>query len=255
VWPPRSRRGIVLSMTATLTASAGATMVVVSWNLQGRGPRRLRLTEACDAWQPDVLLLQEADAERIGSALPPSLGARHAWPHAATPPGIVIASRWPLEDVGSVAAGPDPWDRERVCWARLMSRLGPIVVGAVHLAAPLLPGAPSRRVRQRTAVAAWAEDRRSGGDLLIVGGDFNTVHPRLPGLTDASDAAGGSTWRPLATGWLPPVLRLDAIFVSPGLAASGSVDDRWRGSDHCPVVARIGPAPSVARPDAMLRGR
>jgi endonuclease/exonuclease/phosphatase family metal-dependent hydrolase len=60
-------------------------------------------------------------------------------------------------------------------------------------------------------------------------------------MTDASAAAPRPTWRPLAASWLRPSLRLDAIFVAPGLSALDAiVGDGWRGSDHLPVVARIG---------------
>ena len=59
-------------------------------------------------------------------------------------------------------------------------------------------------------------------------------------MTDACAAAPLATWRPLATSWLRPVLRLDAIFLSNGFnVRQASVADSWRGSDHLPVVARI----------------
>ena len=48
-----------------------AELVVVSWNLQGRDPGRIRLADAIAAWAPDVLLLQEADGELIRAGLPP----------------------------------------------------------------------------------------------------------------------------------------------------------------------------------------
>jgi endonuclease/exonuclease/phosphatase family metal-dependent hydrolase len=59
-------------------------------------------------------------------------------------------------------------------------------------------------------------------------------------MTDACAAAPLPTWRPLATSWLRPLLRLDAIFVGPGVSVvDAHVGDSWRGSDHLPVVARI----------------
>ncbi len=78
------------------------------------------------------------------------------------------------------------------------------------------------------------------GERLIVAGDFNTRNPHLPRMTDASGAAPLPTWRPLARSWMPPMLRLDAVFVSNGLnVRHASVANGWRGSDHLPVVARI----------------
>jgi hypothetical protein len=36
------------------------------------------------------------------------------------------------------------------------------------------------------------------------------------------------------------MLRIDAVFAPDAASAGAAVDDRWRASDHCPVVARIG---------------
>ena len=78
------------------------------------------------------------------------------------------------------------------------------------------------------------------GERLIVAGDFNTHNPEMPGMTDGCAAAPLATWRPLATSWLRPVLRLDAIFLSDGFnVRDASVADGWRGSDHLPVIGRI----------------
>jgi endonuclease/exonuclease/phosphatase family metal-dependent hydrolase len=115
-----------------------------------------------------------------------------------------------------------------------------ITVASAHLLAPLAPGRRARRDSQRQALATWAEGRLAAGERLVIAGDFNTHNPHLPRMTDACAAAPLPTWRPLATSWFRPVLRLDAILVGPGLSVHDAfVDDRWRGSDHLPVIARI----------------
>lgn len=218
-----------------------AELVVVSWNLQGRGARHLRLADALEQWQPDVLCLQEANEDKLDAFLPPTFRSRLWWPTAGTPPGIVIASHFALEEQGLLSPSDPPWDRPRVAWARLRLEDGPLTVVSAHLVAPLAPGRRGRRDAQRLALASWAAELVTSGERLLIAGDFNTHNPALPGMTDASGAAPRPTWRPLARTWLPPVLRLDAIFLANGLTVRGTVvEDGWRGSDHLPVVARIG---------------
>jgi endonuclease/exonuclease/phosphatase family metal-dependent hydrolase len=216
------------------------TLVVVSWNMQGRVPERLRLADALAEWQPDVLLLQEADGDEIGHVLPSTFQSRLWWPTAATPPGIVIASHLALDGQALHDPRDAPWDRPRLAWARLRLDGSSLTVASCHLLAPLRPGGRARRDSQLQALATWAEGLLAAGERLVVAGDFNTRNPRLPRMTDVSGAAPLPTWRPLATSWLRPLLRLDAIFVDPGLSVRDAyVGGTWRGSDHVPVVARI----------------
>lgn len=215
-------------------------LTALTWNLQGRACDRLRLPNAFADLRPDLLLLQEADGDRVGEVLPPGFHSRLWWPTAGTAPGIVIASHLPLEEQGILDPVDPPWDRPRVCWARFRWAGGPLTVASVHLSAPLLPGARARRDAQRAELAGWAEAMVAGGERLIVGGDFNTRDPQLPRMIDACAAEPMPTWRPLAGTWMRPLLRLDAIFTSPALSASeAGIGAEWQGSDHLPVVARI----------------
>ena len=214
-------------------------LTVLTWNLQGRPPSRLGLAEGLRSWRPDVLLLQEADGDRIGEILPPSFQSRLWWPTAGTPPGIVIASHLAPEKQGILEAVDPPWDRPRVAWARFRLDAAALTVASVHLLAPLRPGARARRDAQLDELAAWAEAWVAGGERLVVAGDFNTRDPRLPRMVDACGATPLPTWRPLAVPWMRPMLRLDAIFLAPGLRTlDAGIGDR-RGSDHVPVIARI----------------
>jgi endonuclease/exonuclease/phosphatase family metal-dependent hydrolase len=212
----------------------------MTWNLQGRAPGGLRLAEALREWRPDVLLLQEADGDLVGDVLPSTFQSRLWWPTAGSPPGIVIASHLALEKQGLLDPVDPPWDRPRVGWARLRLDGGPLTVASVHLRAPIPPGTRVRRDAQLRTVASWTEAWFARRERLVVAGDFNTINPRLPRMTDASADGPRPTWRPLAGSWLRPVLRLDAIFLAPGIRAlDATVGNRWQGSDHLPVVARI----------------
>ncbi|HET9880050.1 MAG TPA: endonuclease/exonuclease/phosphatase family protein [Candidatus Limnocylindria bacterium] len=214
-------------------------LTVLTWNLQGRAPPRLGLAEALRAWQPDVLLLQEAHGDRVGEILPPSFQSRLWWPTAGTRPGIVIASHLALEEQGILEPVDPPWDRPRVAWARFRLGAAALTVASVHLLAPLRLGARARRDAQLDELAAWAEAWVAGRERLVVAGDFNTRDPRLPRMVDACGDTPLPTWRPLAVPWMRPMLRLDAIFLAPGLRAlDAGIGDR-RGSDHLPVIARI----------------
>jgi endonuclease/exonuclease/phosphatase family metal-dependent hydrolase len=218
-----------------------AELVVFSWNMQGRAPDRLSLADTLREWRPDVLLLQEANGDRIGEVLPATFQSRLWWPTAGSPPGIVIASHLSLEEQGLLEPIDPPWDRPRVAWARLRLEDGPLTVASVHLRAPIPPGTRARRDSQLRTLATGAVPWVTGRERLVVAGDFNTINPRLSGMTDACGHTRRPTWRPLATSWLNPVLRLDAIFLDPSMRAlDGIVGDQWRGSDHLPVVARIG---------------
>jgi endonuclease/exonuclease/phosphatase family metal-dependent hydrolase len=215
-------------------------LVVASWNLQGREPRRIGLAGAIESWQPDVLLLQEAHGDRVGDVLPSTFSTRLWWPTAGTRPGIVIASRLLVEEQGILDPTDPPWDRPRVAWARLRTSAAPLTVASVHLMAPLLPGRRSRRDAQRAELAAWAEALAAADAPLVVAGDFNTRDPRLPRMADACAPEPLPTWRPLAVAWMRPLLRLDAILVSPAVRSiHAGIGDASRGSDHLPVIARL----------------
>lgn len=191
-------------------------------------------------WDPDILLLQEADGDRVGALMPASFQSRLWWPSAGTAPGIVITSHLGFEESGVLEASDRPRDRPRVSWARFRLGSASLIAASVHLLAPLMPGARARRDAQRGELAGWCEALSAGGASLIVGGDFNTRDPRLPRMTDACAGDPLPTWRPLAAPWMGPILRLDAIFVTPGMRVlEAGIGDRWRGSDHLPVLARI----------------
>jgi len=208
-------------------------LVVASWNMQGRDPASIGLPEAVREWNADVLLLQEARGDRVRDALP-DYRTCLSWPL-----GIALVSRFAHEEMGTARGGVAEGQQPRLGWARLRLDDGPITVATVHLMSPPLPGTPGRRRTQRAAVARWAAERVAAGERVVVGGDFNTIDPSLDGLADLSEA-NGATWRLLAVPWLPPIFRIDAVFGGGGVERlSGGVDDRWRGSDHCPVVVRI----------------
>ena len=216
-------------------------LTVVSWNTQYRDPEQLELGAMLDAVRPDILLLQEALGQQVSEALPAEFVTRCFWQWPGWDLGVMIASRLPLESSGSIAAAGEPWDRERVCWARLSTTSGPFTAMAIHLTPPMRSRLHQRRDAQRVALGEYVAHLAAAGERFVVGGDFNTINPKLPAVVDVCEpGARKATWRHEYAKWLPPLLRLDAMFVSPQIKIlDGHADSRWRASDHVPVTARL----------------
>lgn len=206
------------------------------------------------AADPDVILLQEyaphwhrAMQERL---LPD-------WPHYIGVPqsdsfGIAIYSRFPLED----ATAGLPLDDLGIPQIRATVRMPhwSVDVYNIHLLPPRTLWYTTehrlqfdRMVRMLAGGAAGSEQR-----AYFIGGDFNftDASPQAAalgelGLTDAQDLAGsglGLTW-PVnsALRYAPvPGLRLDHVYLSPGLTARDMAVGVGPGSDHRPLVVTVG---------------
>jgi endonuclease/exonuclease/phosphatase family metal-dependent hydrolase len=222
---------------------------VVTWNLLGRLPRHVGLDRLVAEWDPALLMLQEANGDAIGAdeRLTRTFPHRFMVREAGYRPGMAILSRHPITKTGSLRDPPRAFDRPRLLWAEILLPAGGTVVAAsVHAAAPdsllVPPYNPIRRNRQLAAIRAFAQALPDGGSHAVIGGDFNTVRYRIEGMIDAAEAggAGGPTWRGLPVRWMPPLLRLDRLFVGRGFRVTGArVGTAFHGSDHCPVGATL----------------
>lgn len=223
-----------------------APLTVLTWNLQGRAPGHVGLSRVLARHQPDLVFLQEADASAM--AAEPSIAE---WlPHsyidraAGSRPGMAILSRLPLRHASTLRLGPGTWDRPRILVASVAHAEGELLAVCVHAKAPMpvpfLHAGP--RNRQLAELSIWLAQQRAAGQRMVVAGDFNAVSWRLDGLLDAAEAVGSAdaTWRPIGVPWLPAVLRLDRIFISPSIGVNSlSVACGASRSDHCPVIARL----------------
>jgi endonuclease/exonuclease/phosphatase family metal-dependent hydrolase len=223
-------------------------LTVLTWNLQGRAPGRAGLSRVLNEVVPDLILLQEVAPDAI--AADAHLAAWHWYAvDGAGHSGMAILSRRPplqVETLGprALPGGEDVWDRARVLLARVPLAGGQEVLALnIHARAPLpmplLHAGP--RNRQLAALGAWIEERAATGSRMVVAGDFNAVRCRLDGLVDSAEALRtNATWRPFGVPWLPALLRLDRVFVSPSikpLATRVICHASW--SDHCPLLATL----------------
>jgi endonuclease/exonuclease/phosphatase family metal-dependent hydrolase len=224
-------------------------LTVLTWNLQGQAPGRAGLSTVLNEVVPDLILLQEVDPDAIAADAQLATWHWYAVDGAGHSPGMATLSRRPPLQVetlgpGALPGGEDVWDRARVLLTRIPLAGGQEVMALnVHARAPLpmplLRAGP--RNRQLAALGAWIEERAAAGSRMVVAGDFNAVRCRLDGLVDTAEALrANATWRPVGVPWLPAVLRLDRVFVSPSitpLATRVICHASW--SDHCPLLATL----------------
>jgi endonuclease/exonuclease/phosphatase family metal-dependent hydrolase len=221
-------------------------LTVLTWNLQGRAPDQVGLSRVLAQHEPDLVFLQEADASALAAQPSVADWLPYAYTDAAagSRPGMAILSRLQLRRASTLRLTPGIWDRPRVLVASVALAESEVLAVCVHAKAPmpvpLLHAGP--RNRQLADLTVWLAEQRAAGQQMVVAGDFNAVSWRLDGLLDAAEAAGSAdaTWRPIGVPWLPAVLRLDRIFVSPSVGVNSlSVTCGASRSDHCPVIARL----------------
>jgi endonuclease/exonuclease/phosphatase (EEP) superfamily protein YafD len=238
----------------------GGALTVMSCNLEfGRADVAALLAEI-DAHGPDVLVLQEYTPEiheRIGARL----SGRFAHSAVAARDGgfgmavySCIAFGEPPVLYPALPGAGGAGDSEWVCQQpqiRVVVRVGgrEVVVQGVHTLPPLSPSYLREQRRLVRALAAWVEREARP---VILAGDFNhtMASPSAgwmarAGLVNTHAAAGkgvGNTWPDGGMGGLWRVLgfRLDHVFVGRGVACEWAKVAGSIGTDHRPVVARVG---------------
>lgn len=158
---------------------------------------------------------------------------------------MAIFSRFPIEATGHLE--PRGGRRPRLVWARLaVPAIAGVVVASFHSPVPfgrLTTDNPWRRLRTLRSITAFAADLARDGVPAVLGGDANALRYAIDGYTDATR---DRSWRPVGgLPWLPPVARIDRIFVGSGLRLTSVVTRcEISLSDHCPIVATVEPTVS-----------
>lgn len=251
-------------------------MRIMSYNIFEGGVGRLDpLFEVIRAQNPDVVLVQETWETPIFEKLAIKLGMEiFQAQNPRNPRGNVgILSRFPIRR----AINFSPMDSRLTRAAALATVSGPdfsISLLCVHLHPYPTPADEAIRLRELEAILDIARNDPAESDGVIIGGDFNSVHPDQPMDTARLDpknyerirAHGGNAPRQvvkkiLESGWLDahattrgpdqwdvtfttafPAMRVDYLFV-PDAMANRVVNCRVIkspmarfASDHFPIV-------------------
>jgi vancomycin resistance protein VanJ len=240
--------------------SGAPTLRVLSWNMFVGGASSEAQRAAVEQYDPDVVLLQEA----IWEALNADQALLERYPYQLLRPGetaygLAILSRLPIREAGVPPALGNPWDKERLVWARVELDGRLITIVNTHpipprttegACSPLRCYNTGPRDAQISALRRIIEEiHQRNDDPLLVGGDMN-VTEREPayfelsaGLRDAHRAAGrgfGASWRPVFLDLPLGIIRIDYLFSDARLRpVAFTTDCTLRGSDHCLLVGRF----------------
>jgi endonuclease/exonuclease/phosphatase (EEP) superfamily protein YafD len=217
----------------------GPRFTVVTANVQYVNTDHGRFLRWLATHPSDLVVVQE-----LTSAWARDLSRLPAYPYRAMLPredayGIGVLSRWPLGPVGpedfagdglpSLAGGVQVADR-------------PVRFVALHTRWPVTPGLAHER---DVSLEAAARSIAAGAGPAVALGDLNAT-PWSPAYatflrtSGMRDAANGSRWQPTwLAGFWPLALRIDHVFVSPGLCVEDTHIGPAVGSDHRPLVARL----------------
>lgn len=197
----------------------------------------------------DLVLLQEMTPEGA-AAVAHTLGMGHAYRSASTHRfhgrefGNAILSRWPIIDESAVDLPHQAaWHGEQRIATTATVRIcsTDVSVYSAHTETPVLRLA--RRIEQFDRIAAHVSSRSA--NLVIVGGDFNTITAR------ARDALAVSMKRAhlhvVSSRGVPTLERfgvsllLDQVFAAGFVAVGGGVQPHEGASDHQPVWVDLKP--------------
>ena len=222
---------------------------VVTWNLASR-PRLVAnaLRELADL-EPDLVFLQEVNAEVLPGAM-----RRSDWfasYHLSARYGRALVSRFPITPLPGSPLPPTRGDLSRIEVAPGFR----ISCMNVHLARRVLvprlirswsPGGFEDAIEQTKQGLDELRDtlqRHSAHEALLLAGDFN-LPPHYPDLRAATRgmidtfASSGFGWGKTVPAWMP-VFRTDMIFVPPDAVVhyAGTVSTKL--SDHCMAIAEV----------------
>ncbi|MDY7100539.1 MAG: endonuclease/exonuclease/phosphatase family protein [Actinomycetota bacterium] len=220
------------------------TVRLVTSNVYEANPTPERLAAHLLDVDADLVLLQELTPELLDTF--EAAGLTDGYPHRVLDPlpgaqGSGILSRLPLDDGRAFAVAGWPMTTALVTVGDAEVR-----VVNVHAAAPLSDENAARWERQLDELAGA---RDLGGDHVVLAGDFNATlqHAPLRGLLDADfreayREAGrglGATWPVGLVPLVGPLIRIDHVFVTPGLGVADIGLGSGHGSDHRPVVVDL----------------
>ncbi|MCP4592473.1 MAG: hypothetical protein GY842_17200 [bacterium] len=229
----------------------GSSLSVLTVNLYGDNPCGDELVREIAEEDPDVLFVQEYN-DRWRARFTAALG--ESYPHRLEIPrrdfyGMAVFSKLAFVEPGAVHLYPAGMHIPCVqVTVRLNGR--PVTFFNLHLVPPKSAAHYRAQADQLTELLEGALDTPTPTVLL---GDFNFTwrsrfarHLAARGYRSAQSLAGwgrGATW-PVNGAWrYVPGLRIDHVYLGPGLTCSACWTGIGQGSDHRPVAAVIGFSP------------
>jgi endonuclease/exonuclease/phosphatase (EEP) superfamily protein YafD len=246
---PRRRR----RTRASCPDPAGPALRILTLNALFGAADPVATVEAVRRYRADVLAVQELTPEFVCGLATAGAGDLLPHVHADARPGAAGTGLWsryrltPLPPVpGLFLAAPS---------AGITVAGQPVTLRSVHPVAPIM----GRQHRWHQDLARLREALTATPGPQVVAGDFNASRDHRPfrdllaaGFADCADIAVQRSWPGLtwpADRRLPPVMRLDHILVSPGIAVSEARTVQIPGTDHRAVLAVLelaGPALRLA---------
>lgn len=199
-----------------------------------------RSVKALGQWieqaSPDVVVLNE-----VSPAYALALDHIKGYPYryllpSDDPFGIGLLSRFPLLGIRDIPSENGSRHIEaQIIWGKTS-----VALKAIHPMPPISPGEHNTRNLQLAAVAAAA---MSSGQPSIIVGDLNATpwSSAFSGIEDTGvrRATGLSpTWPTIGQGWLG--IPIDHVLVTPHWSVTERQPGSNIGSDHLPVLVRIG---------------
>ncbi len=218
-------------------SDTGFTLVQLNLFFRNRSvPEALRMIRESDA---DVVTLQE-----VSSFVWARLSALHRdYPYSvvcqyARVGSVAVFSRLPFASAAGAARGCVA--NEGVGWVRIKVGDRAVTVASIHLHWPFPFGQPAQIDRLESHLKALPRP-------VVIGGDFNAA-PWSHSVTRIGEATGASVLEGLRLTLYEPRLRwapalglpIDHILVAPEFFAESIRRGPHVGSDHLPVIARLG---------------
>jgi vancomycin resistance protein VanJ len=244
-----------VSMPGSPAVVGGVELRVMSWNLEFGARSAIELVDALATTDVDVVALQELTTEHA-EALAADSRVRARYPYQVLDPhptvlGSGVLSRLPITDSARLR---DP------VGIRAVVRVGdgsvtlidthPLHGDLYPVAAPDAFGYDTRaRDASIARLRAIVDESIARGERVVVVGDFNTASTEPAyddlsrGLRDVHTEVGqgpGWTWRPTRLSGLPfGLVRIDYVFVGPGIVTVTSSEDCSLPGDHCRLFATL----------------
>ena len=228
-------------------AADAAPLRLLSINLAIEHARSADVRTAIARFEPDVIVFQEYTATRaaaLGDALQATYPTRFERPRNDSF-GLAVFARVPVHALTPFTLGDSktPQVRLEIPWGTSQ-----LVLYGIHLV-PIHAGLYDRH-RREFADLAQRVARETGPTVLV--GDFNFVthgalsrHLEGMGYLDTHALAGsgrGPSWPVQLMQLGIPGIRIDHVYVGPGLTAREAWVGEANGSDHLPIGAVVVPA-------------